>query len=374
MTIGSNIKKLRRERDITQEQLADFLHLTPSAISQWETDRVLPDIQYIPKLAHLFSVSADEILGINVQKNDEEIDRIYKEVRELWCTARRSEAEKLCRESIARFPNAYILMEELANNLSYSADRKDQEESIALFERIHANSTDEISRNFALGSLVAMYMKIGKTEKARELAESAPSPIYTKNNCYLMTLRGADWAWELCSQLVDVFDDFIWKLRNLLTSFKDEHPLFTVDEQLSLWKKIIDFMEIFYENGDYCLQEQLLCEAHMHRAKLFTTLYEEEHALSELEKMCLHITHYDSYSEGMLGYSVVLPKEKWPTSLLTRPRDENSPSLAVQVSASSTENTAMEYKRILENKVFDVLRDNDRFRTVYQTLCQNAKS
>ena len=68
MTIGSNIKKLRRERDITQEQLADFLHLTPSAISQWETDRVLPDIQYIPKLAHLFSVSADEILGINVQK------------------------------------------------------------------------------------------------------------------------------------------------------------------------------------------------------------------------------------------------------------------------------------------------------------------
>ena len=38
MTIGSNIKKLRRERDITQEQLAEFLHLTPSAISQWETE------------------------------------------------------------------------------------------------------------------------------------------------------------------------------------------------------------------------------------------------------------------------------------------------------------------------------------------------
>ena len=97
MTIGSNIKRLRRERDITQEQLADFLHLTPSAISQWETDRVLPDIQYLPKLAHLFKVSSDEILGINVEASDEEVNQIYKEVRELWCTARRSEAEKLCR-------------------------------------------------------------------------------------------------------------------------------------------------------------------------------------------------------------------------------------------------------------------------------------
>ncbi len=38
MSIGTNIKKLRRERDITQEQLAELLHLTPSAVSQWETD------------------------------------------------------------------------------------------------------------------------------------------------------------------------------------------------------------------------------------------------------------------------------------------------------------------------------------------------
>ena len=160
MTIGSNIKKLRRERDITQEQLAEHLHLTPSAISQWETDRVLPDIQYIPKLAHIFKVSTDEILGVNIQNCDEEIERIYQEVRKLWCTAKRSEAEKLCRDGIDRFPNAYILMEELAFNLSYSNRRQDQEESISLWERIYANVADECSRNFALGNLVDLYMKI----------------------------------------------------------------------------------------------------------------------------------------------------------------------------------------------------------------------
>ena len=375
MTIGSNIKKLRRERDITQEQLAEFLHLTPSAISQWETDRVLPDIQYLPKLAHLFKVSSDEILGINVEANDEEINRIYQEVRELWCTARRSEAEKLCREGIDRFPNAYILMEELAWNLSYSNNSKDREESISLFERIRENVPDEISKNFALGALVEMYMKTGQSEKAKQLAESAPaSPIYTLDSCRLMTLRGADWAWEMSMQIGRSFDDFIWKLRNLLNSFGDEHPMFTINEQLAMWQKIIDFVNTFYENGDFSFHEQLFINAHLRRAKLYIKLHEEDNALSELEKMCAHINHFDKYSEGLLGNYVSIPKEKWPSSLLVRPRDENDPRLKITVSSSSTENEAMEHKRILESADFDTLRKNERFQTVYDTLSQNAKS
>ena len=373
MTIGSNIKKLRRERDITQEQLAEHLHLTPSAISQWETDRVLPDIQYLPKLAHIFKVSTDEILGVNIQNCDEEIEHIYQEARELWCTAKRSEAEKLCRDGIDRFPNAYILMEELAFNLSYSKNRQDQEESISLWERIYANVSDEGSRNFALGNLVDLYMKIGETEKAKQLAKSAPTPIYTKAACELMTLRGEDWAWEMSAQIGDDFDNFIWKLRNLLNAFGESHPLFSAPEQLLLWQKIIDFVEIFFEDGDYEFQEQLLIEAHFCRAKLFLKQNQAEETLAELEKLCSHITHYDAYSKGMLGNYVSIPKDKWPTSLLTRPRNEGDPRLSTTVSSPSTENSAMDFKKRLENSIFDSLRKNERFLSVYQTLSKNAK-
>ena len=373
MTIGSNIKKLRRERDITQEQLAEHLHLTPSAISQWETDRVLPDIQYLPKLAHIFKVSTDEILGVNIQNCDEEIERIYQEVCELWCTAKRSEAEKLCREGIDRFPNAYILMEELAFNLSYSKKRQDQEESISLWERIYANVADESSRNFALGNLVDLYMKIGEVEKAKQLAENAPSPIYTKAACKLMTLRGEDWAWEMSTQVGDDFDNFIWKLRNLLNAFGEDHPLFSIPEQLLMWQKIIDFVEVFFEDGDYGFQEQLLIEAHFCRAKLFLKQNQIEEALVELERMCSHITHYDVYSEGMLGNHVLIPKDKRPTSLLTRPRNESDPRLSTTVSSPSTENSAMQFKIHLENSIFDSLRKNEHFLSVYQTLSKNAK-
>lgn len=374
MTIGSNIKKLRKERDITQEQLAEFLHLTPSAISQWETDRVLPDIQYLPKLANLFKVSADEILGINVEKNDEEIENIYNEVRELWCTARRDEAAALCREGLDRFPTAYNLMEELAFYLTYSDERKDQEESISLWECIRANASDESRRNWALGNLIEMYMKTGEVEKAKELAESVPSPIYTKSRCRLMFLRGEDWAWEMCSQVTAEFSGFIWKLRNLVNAFGDNHPLFSDSERLVLWQKLIDFVKIFYETGDYGFDEQLLIDVHYKRAKLLLKNGQIEDTLFELEKLCEHIIHYDNYSDGLLGNYVVIPKDKWPTSLLTRPRNENDLRLETTVSSCSTENEASEHKRLLEDSYFDALRDNERFKAVYQTLSENARS
>ncbi|MBR5252453.1 MAG: helix-turn-helix transcriptional regulator [Clostridia bacterium] len=373
MTIGLNIKKLRRERDITQEQLAEFLHLTPSAISQWETDRVLPDVQYIPKLANLFRVSADEILGINVERNDEEIDRIYNEVRELWCTAKREEAAALCRQGLDRFPNAYKLMEELAFYLTYSDERKDQEESISLWECIRANVTDESTRNWALGNLVEMNMIIGEVEKAKALAESVPSYVYTKSRFRLMTLRGEDWSWEMCSQVNTEFKEFIWKLRNLVNAFGDSHPMFNDSERLVLWQKIIDIVKIFYETGDYGFDEQLLIDVHYKRAKLLLKNGQTEETLIELEKLCKHIIHYDNYSEGLLGNCVVIPQDKWPTSLLTRPRNEHDPRLETTVSSCSTENEASEHKRLLEDSYFDVLRDNERFKAVYQTLSESAK-
>ena len=53
MSIGSPIKKLRHEHDMTQERLAEFLNMTPAAISAWECDRNSPDISQIPLLSHI---------------------------------------------------------------------------------------------------------------------------------------------------------------------------------------------------------------------------------------------------------------------------------------------------------------------------------
>ena len=50
MSFGKTIKKLRREREMTQEQLAEILSISPQAVSRWETDMAMPDISLIAPL------------------------------------------------------------------------------------------------------------------------------------------------------------------------------------------------------------------------------------------------------------------------------------------------------------------------------------
>ena len=73
MTIGQNIKRLRKNADMTQEELAEILSISSQAVSRWETDSAMPDISLLPLLCSIFNISADELLGIDVTKQEEEI-------------------------------------------------------------------------------------------------------------------------------------------------------------------------------------------------------------------------------------------------------------------------------------------------------------
>ena len=83
MSIGTAIKRLRRDRNITQEQLAEYLGISTGAISQWECDRTAPDITQLPLLANIFDVSADELLEIDGKKKDEIIKAFLQQYGEL---------------------------------------------------------------------------------------------------------------------------------------------------------------------------------------------------------------------------------------------------------------------------------------------------
>ena len=74
--LGENIKRLRREQNLTQETLAEFLGVTFQSISKWERGESYPDITLLPALASFFKVSTDELLGVNKSQDEEEIKRL----------------------------------------------------------------------------------------------------------------------------------------------------------------------------------------------------------------------------------------------------------------------------------------------------------
>lgn len=85
-TLGMMISSLRKEKGMTQLELAEKMGVTDKAVSKWERDLSYPDINSIPKLAEIFGVSVDELMQVktatkeNISKNkiDGIVDTVLK--------------------------------------------------------------------------------------------------------------------------------------------------------------------------------------------------------------------------------------------------------------------------------------------------------
>lgn len=64
MNIGKTLRELRIENNLTQTQLANYLFVSQDTVSLWERDKSLPDVVNVVKMAKLFKVSTDYILGL----------------------------------------------------------------------------------------------------------------------------------------------------------------------------------------------------------------------------------------------------------------------------------------------------------------------
>jgi len=75
MTIGERLLKLRKERNLSQEELANVLDVSRQTISKWETDQTTPDFDKIVPLCEYFGITSDELLSgkkdIIESKNDD---------------------------------------------------------------------------------------------------------------------------------------------------------------------------------------------------------------------------------------------------------------------------------------------------------------
>ncbi len=85
MTFGQKLKKLRNDNNLTQEQLAEMIFVTRTAISKWETDNGYPSIDSLKAISNLFSISIDELISDADIENKKVIDE--KNARKMYFIA-----------------------------------------------------------------------------------------------------------------------------------------------------------------------------------------------------------------------------------------------------------------------------------------------
>jgi transcriptional regulator with XRE-family HTH domain len=96
--IGRKIAAKRREKCVTQEELAGFLGVSKPAVSKWESGQSYPDITLLPVLATYFNMTVDELLGYEPQMSKEDVRIMYAALCKAFATEPFDTAYARCQE------------------------------------------------------------------------------------------------------------------------------------------------------------------------------------------------------------------------------------------------------------------------------------
>ena len=272
MNIGTVIKKLRQERGMVQEQVAEYLNVSTQAVSRWETGSALPDITQVPAIANLFNCSADMLLGVDITLKKEHIRKIEKEANNYLYAGKYEEAEKILRDALKEYPNNYELMGTLAltlgNIASHGNDKAKQkalrEEEIALSEKIYSECTDDMIRHNAILRLCHAYCTIGENEKAMDLAKKMPTKCVSNESLFGYILKGTE---KFKHKQKEIAHDMTNILRDIM--YLNDSPLdgeikaYNLDESMLLYHKIIDIINILCEDRNFGNFNSQLSDIHL---------------------------------------------------------------------------------------------------------------
>lgn len=171
MKLDERIRGLRRERGMTQEQLAEAMNVSAAAVSKWENGQSVPDISVLTELADYFEVSLDALVGFESRSHRRE--DLVAQIGQL-SIQRSDEVIPVIREALRRYPNHFDVVWSSAKALGFRGLVKSNEpelrEALALTHRaltlLPQNTDPDIRRESILTKIGLYHTALGEHEKA----------------------------------------------------------------------------------------------------------------------------------------------------------------------------------------------------------------
>lgn len=185
MNIGNKIRELRKQRGITQEQLAESIGISFQAVSKWENNIALPDITLAPVLASYFGVSMDELFDFNLKEIECAVKNITDEAYK-YRESNPAESRRILDEGLKKYPENDILLNNLLYVLNYS---EKPDETIIVASKLIEKTTQSDVKYDALRFLAYAYKAKGDYESAEAAIEQIPEIYFTKltEKAYLLS-------------------------------------------------------------------------------------------------------------------------------------------------------------------------------------------
>lgn len=295
--LSENIKKLRREKNLTQEALAEFLGVTFQSVSNWERGESYPDITILPEIAGFFKVSVDEILGINKAENEHEINLKIAEYDNLT-------DHKLMQETIndlkAKFPNDFrVLIRYLRCLVNFSENLSVvSSEVFLIYNNIQQNCTDDRIRIKAKRAIIEFYRS--------QLNDENADVVFEKCEKFISEMPDMRDSREMfCTFYPENHPEHDTKIQNaieesfLLRTTFYSHYYFYNDSCTDEWqtkaiKKEIEYFEFFYNDGNYGKMWKMMMNLYGHLGVKYFKLNDYKNALHNFKKSAELAIKFDS--------------------------------------------------------------------------------
>ncbi len=360
--IGTIIKKLRAENNVTQDSLANALGVTPQAVSRWELGGGYPYLELLPALADFFAVSIDVLLGYKLSEREKELSNIKKELSRLAEDSSEEERVAYARAALTRFPADCDIKMSLAVALYHSWCNTRGGALVTEIESLctycFKESEDEELRYQAIEMLIILYGETGQSDKAKSVADQLLPMKYCRE--FAKTHGLGDGKTEFYLQ--DTIDSLADCLGMTITDYVLNSDL---PNDPATWDRKIEMLKI--SNNLYTLiygEDLLFYHTRLSRNHWLISTYKmaqgkNEEALCALEEMCHHAVAYDLCNANKQGKNY--------SSILTN-------ALSVPENADKRGHTDCYYMldRLTSTR-YDAIRENVRFKEVYNTLKKHAK-
>ena len=296
LQIGETIRTLRKNKGITQEQLAEVLDISTPAISKWESDQTYPDIAMIPIIARYFQVTTDFLFGFSSELSPEDIKEICNDVTQKFNTLQFQDALKEWLEYLRQFPTHYQLKYELATLGVFNLIKANSEEEtfdfvnkiIRVFEQCISSDVLKIKQG-AYFQIANLYVILEDFDKAQEALDQLPMQLANPKVLQTMIyIRKGDFKQadkSIQENILKAVNEILGELGNKISIHQmPEH--YDINVILDLSYKVQQIISTFGLEPIYSVSDSLMMAFHLAHAK------EYEKVKIELEKVIAILEKY----------------------------------------------------------------------------------
>ncbi len=291
MRIGSTIRKYRKDKNLTQEEMAKRLGVTAPAVNKWENGCSLPDVSLLSPIARLLNISIDTLLSHESELSDAEANRLVEEAYKKLKAEPFDEVFQWVKQCLTEYPNSSYLilwMARILDGQRHMRGLPDGEKYdayiLGCYQRV-LESDDERMKQAAAEALYDFHMNKGEYAQAEQYLTyfSQDNPERKRKQAMICSKTGRQ------EDAYKMYEELLYSgYQSLSMTFNDIYILAMEENDLDKAHMLIEKKQqlaTLFEFGEYHEISPALELAVLEKNEA-QTLHIMERMLGNLESIC----------------------------------------------------------------------------------------